>query len=77
MPCFNCVAEIRCVVCDSKKIEKLVSVKDQCPQLEHIVVFEGPLSEEEKRIANDAKVHLYTMNEVEVRVHSWLLHKMY
>ena len=55
------------MVCDGKKVSNLVSLKDSCPQLNTIVVFEETaISEEERETVQQAGIQLYSMKQIEV-----------
>ena len=56
------IANISCVVCNSKKVPNLITLKESCPQLSTVIVFE----DNNDVTTDDINIKLYTMKQIEV-----------
>ena len=65
--CLAPIAEISCVVCSTANISKLAEQVSECPVLKYIVVMGPTVSDDDKKLAEEAGLKIYTFTEIEVR----------
>ena len=60
------IAEIECIICTSTKVKNVVQQTSTCSTLKIIVVMGDTVSDENKQLAEEAKLEIYSFKEVEV-----------
>ena len=61
------IAEISCVVSSTANISKLAEQVSECPNLKLLVVMGSTVSDDDKKLAEEAGLKIYTFTEIEVR----------
>lgn len=60
------IAEIECIISTPTKVKNVVQQAPSCSTLKIIIVMGETVSDENKQLAEEAKLEIYSFKEVEV-----------
>ena len=66
-------ANIECIICTPTKVKNVTLQTSTCTMLKMIIVMGATVSDENKQLAEEAKLEIYSFKEVEVSLEDNLI----